>query len=138
MPRAPRLAQSLQKSERDRFRAQNEELNNLIVADMEEYYAAFRNLALGVWVHHTTQDGEVRAYKDKPDGRALEYLINRVYGPPTQRLEVDHRAFVVEDFIRESAEKALQEQGIQVLAAPKEELITPSEIPLDGEVRILD
>jgi hypothetical protein len=45
-------------------------------------------LAEGVWVEQETQEGPV-VYKRPPDRQAIEYLLNRIMGKPTERQEVE-------------------------------------------------
>lgn len=46
-------------------------------------------LADGVWREQILPDGETRIiYQEKPDYRALSYLIDRIMGKPTERKEL--------------------------------------------------
>ena len=46
-------------------------------------------LAGGVWVEVEDKDGSRRIYAEPPDRAANEYLINRIVGKPTERVEHD-------------------------------------------------
>jgi hypothetical protein len=46
-------------------------------------------LADGVTVQTVDDEGGMRVYTRPPDRKANEYLINRILGTPTQRIEVD-------------------------------------------------
>jgi hypothetical protein len=46
-------------------------------------------LAFGVWREETLPDGETRiVYQQPPDRHAIEYLLNRIMGKPTERREL--------------------------------------------------
>jgi hypothetical protein len=46
-------------------------------------------LADGVTIQEVDSDGGLNIYTRAPDRRANEYLINRILGTPTQRLDLD-------------------------------------------------
>ena len=45
--------------------------------------------AKGLYEYRKGPDGLVRVYKTKPDGKAGEYLVDRVMGKPKERLETE-------------------------------------------------
>jgi len=47
-------------------------------------------LAGGVLVEEVDESGKPRVYRRPPDRAANEYLINRVLGKPTERVEGEH------------------------------------------------
>ncbi len=46
-------------------------------------------LAEGVTIQTEDSDGETHIYQRPPDRQAIEYLLNRIMGKPTERQEVD-------------------------------------------------
>lgn len=47
-------------------------------------------LADGVWIFSKSPDGTIiKTYKREPDSKAIQYLIDRVVGKPTQQVETN-------------------------------------------------
>lgn len=51
-------------------------------------------LADGVTVQERDREGELDVYTRPPDRQALEYLMNRIMGKPTERRETEHSGHV--------------------------------------------
>lgn len=47
-------------------------------------------LANGVLVEDSGLDGQPVVYRKPPDRQAIEYLLNRIMGKPTERVEQEH------------------------------------------------
>jgi Family of unknown function (DUF5681) len=73
----------------DRYADQIAALDNMIADALPGLLANLMTLANGVMVKETDDDGVVDIYAKPPDRKANEYLINRIAGTPTQRIEAD-------------------------------------------------
>jgi hypothetical protein len=63
-------------------------------------------LAAGITMMEPGRDGEEIIYTRAPDRQALEYLLNRIMGKPTDRHEPEFESLSDEDLI-EAATRAL-------------------------------
>lgn len=52
----------------------------------EDIVTAQIELATGTWIEKTSVEG-TRIYKEKPDGRTGEYLLNQSVGKPQEKIE---------------------------------------------------
>jgi hypothetical protein len=63
-----------------------EEMRQRILENTGILLDAQFDLALGLWYEDKDNDGVKRVYKAKPDGKAIDNLLSRVYGKAPQTL----------------------------------------------------
>ena len=70
------------------YASQIRHAENLVADHLPQSVCNIIALADGVWVEEFDEDGKRHVYKEKPDLKANEYLIDRIMGKPTERREV--------------------------------------------------
>jgi hypothetical protein len=96
-PKAEKYKQPINKAERR------------IVDRLPDLIDSLLDLATGVQVEEVGDDGEPRVYTRPPDRKAAEYLVNRIMGIPTARIEVENSGevgvrYTADDFARARAD----------------------------------
>lgn len=69
---------------------------NLIADRLPDLLENLFRLAEGVEVQKADANGNPRVYSQPPDRQANEYLLNRIMGKPTERVEQESRSVIVE------------------------------------------
>lgn len=79
------------KRDADKYGGHVEAAKQQIVQSMPALVGNMLVLANGFYQEKTLPDGEtVIVYKTPPDRQANEYLLNRIMGKPTERIEEEH------------------------------------------------